>query len=80
MVEDINKNGVLTKTKAPLNWYLTNFHTSESWMIGLPNTDKYLKYDIVKKTTIKIRLCRKIITYISPIMIISAAILLMIIE
>ncbi len=80
MIEDVDKNGELTKTKAPLSWYLTNFHTLENWTIGLPKNDKYLKYDIVIKTANKIRLYRKIMAYTSPIMIICGVILLMTVE
>jgi hypothetical protein len=80
MIESINRDGELTKTKAPLSWYLTNFHTLESWTIGLPKSTKYLKYEIVTKTTSRIRLYRKIMAYTSPIMIICGIILLMIVE
>ncbi len=80
MIKDINENGELTKTKAPISWYLTNMHTFESWTIGLPKTDKYLKYELVVKTSNKIRICRKIMAYTSPIMIICGFILLMTVE
>tara|TARA_R110002049_G_scaffold85790_4_gene218157 strand:- start:424 stop:663 length:240 start_codon:yes stop_codon:yes gene_type:complete len=73
----INKEGKLTKTKAPISWYLTNFHTLDSWTIRLPTTDKYLKYEKVKSAVNRIRLCRKIMAYTAPIMIGCGFILLM---
>jgi len=80
MIDDIDRNCELTKTKAPTSWYLTNFHTIESWTIGLPKTDKYLKYEILEKTTKRIRLYRKIMAYTAPIMFICGTILLMNVE
>jgi hypothetical protein len=75
MIEDIDKNGELKNTKAPLSWYLTNFHTIDSWTIGLPKTEKYLKHEVVLKTTKKIQLCRRIMAYTFPIMVICGIIL-----
>jgi hypothetical protein len=43
MIDSIKKDGKLTKTKAPLFWYITNIYTIESWTITLPKEDKYLK-------------------------------------
>ena len=80
MIEDINESGELNKTKAPISWYLTNMHTIESWTIGLPQTDKYLKYEIVAKTSKRIRIYRKIMAYTSPIMIVCGFILLMTVD
>ncbi len=76
MIDDIDRNGELTKIKAPIIWYLTNSHTLICWTIGLPKTDKYLKYEIVKKTTKRLRLYRKIMAYTAPIAIICGALLM----
>lgn len=80
MIENINENGQLTKTKAPISWYLTNINTLKSWSIVLPTTDKYLKYELVLKTSKKIRICRKIMVYTSPIIILCGFILLMTVD
>jgi uncharacterized protein YlzI (FlbEa/FlbD family) len=77
MIDSINKNGELIKTKAPGSWYLTNFQTLDCWTISLPKTKKYLTYEKVNKTVNRIKLCRKIMTYTAPIMIICGAILLL---
>ena len=80
MIDSIDADGELTKTKAPISWYLTNFHTLDCWTIGLPKADKYLKYEKLKRTTNRIRNCRKIMAYTAPIMIVCGFILLMIVE
>jgi hypothetical protein len=77
MLDSINNDGELTKTKAPVSWYLTNFQTFDCWTISLPKTEKYLTYEKVNKTVNRIKLCRKIMTYTLPIMIICVAILLL---
>jgi hypothetical protein len=77
MIDSIDRDGELIKTKVPTSWYLTNFHTFDCWTISLPKTEKYLKYDIVNKTANRIRVSRKIMTYTAPIMIICGFILLM---
>ena len=75
-MDSIDKDGELTKTQAPTSWYLTNFHTLDCWIISLPKSDKYLKYEQLKRTTNRIRNCRKIMTYAAPIMIVCGFILL----
>lgn len=80
MMDSIDVNGELTKTKAPISWYLTNIHTLHCWTIGLPKAEKYLKYEKLKQTTNRIRNCRKIMAYTAPIMIVCGFILLMIVE
>jgi hypothetical protein len=77
MIDSIDRDGELTKTKASTSWYLTNFHTLDCWTISLPKTEKYLKYDIVNKTANRIRVSRMIMAYTAPMMIISGFILLM---
>ncbi len=80
MIDDIDKNGELKKTKAPISWYFTNLHTIEIWTISLPKSEKYLRFEIVEKTILQIQLHRKIMKYIAPIMIICGVTLLMITE
>ena len=70
MMDSIDSDGELTKTKAPASWYLTNFRTLDCWTIGLPKSDKYLKYEQLKRTTNRISNCRKIMAYTAPIMIV----------
>ncbi len=80
MMDDIHKRGRLLHTKAPKEWYLTNLHTIECWTITLPKSDKYLQYEIVAKTANRIRLCRKIFAYITPLMLVSAVALVWMME
>jgi len=77
MIDSINKDGVLTNTRASGSSYLTNFQTLDCWTISLPKTEKYLNFEKVKRTVNKIKMCRKIMTYTAPIMIICGAILLL---
>ena len=77
MLDSIESEGGLTKTQAPISWYLTNFHTIECWTIELPKSDKYLKYKQLKRTTKRIRNYRKVMAYAAPVMIICGFILLM---
>lgn len=77
MIDSINKDGELTKTKAPFRWYLTNYYTLECWTISLPKTEKYLKYDIVSKTTNKIKISRNFLAYAALAPILCGFILLM---
>jgi hypothetical protein len=80
MMDSIDADGELTKTQAPTSWYFTNFHTVDCWIIGLPKSDKYLKYEQLKRATNQIRNCGKIMTYTALIMIFCGFILLMIVE
>lgn len=80
MMDSIDLDGELTKTQAPTSLYFTNFYTLDCWAIGLPKSDKYLKYDQLERTTKRIRTYRKIMAYTAPIMIICGFILLMTVE
>ena len=77
MIDSIDRDGELTKTKAPISWYLINLKTLENWTISLPKTERYLKYKIVSMTANRIKVSRKIMAYTAPIMIICGFILLM---
>ncbi|PCI99380.1 MAG: hypothetical protein COB15_04145 [Flavobacteriales bacterium] len=80
MIDSINKDGALTKTKAPFSWYFTNFKTLECWTIKLPKSEKHLKYNKLAKTTVRIRIYRKIRASLAPVIIICGFILLMTVE
>ena len=80
MIDSIDADGELTKTQAPISWYLTNLHTLDCWTIGLPKADKYLRYAKLKRTTNRIRNCRKIMAYTAPILIVCGFILFMTVE
>ena len=80
MIDSIDQNGILTETEAPLHWYLTNMHTVECWTISLPDDEKYLKYEIVTRTWGRVQLCRKIMVYTLPIMIICGFTLLILLS
>ena len=80
MIDSIDSGGELTKTQAPTSWYLTNIHIVDCWTIGLPKSDKYLKYYQLERTTKRIKTDRKIMTYTAPVMIICGFILLMTVE
>ncbi len=77
MINSIDKDGELTRTKAPISWYLTNFPATECLVISLPKDEKYLKYDQVNRTSKRIRKYQIIIAVTAPIMIICGAILLL---
>ena len=80
MIDSIDQNGILTETEVPLHWYLTNMHTVECWTISLPDDEKYLKYEIVTRTWGRVQLCRKIMVYTLPIMIICGFTLLILLS
>jgi hypothetical protein len=50
MIDSINYDGKLTKTKAPLSMYFKTINTLECWTISLPKDEKYLKYERVRRT------------------------------
>ena len=77
ITDDLNKYGELKKTKAPMIWYISNFHVLDAWIIPLSQHDKYLKYKVVARTCNKIRVYRKVLAFILLITLISGFTLLM---
>jgi hypothetical protein len=75
MIDSINYDGKLTKTKAPLSMYFKTINTLECWTISLPKDEKYLKYERVRRTINHIRIYRKVILFLFPIAIILATFL-----
>jgi hypothetical protein len=75
MIDSINYDGKLTKTKAPLSMYLKNMNTLECWIIPLPKADKYLKHEILRKAINHIRIYRIVISFLLIVVIISSIIL-----
>lgn len=80
MIDSVDQSGELTRTKSKWVLYGRNSKTIDNWLIVLPKKEKYLKYGHVRKTVHKIKICRKIMTYSAPIMIVCGFILLMTIE
>lgn len=80
MMDSIDLDGELIKTRAPLKWYLTNFHTLTCWTISLPKSEKYLKYDIVNKAVKRISKSRRIMVYTGSVFIITGSILLIMVN
>jgi hypothetical protein len=80
MLDSIDETGNLTRTKAPLTAYLTSLETVDNWIMTTPTSDKYLKYDEVKRATTRIKKLRKLIYILTPIMVIGGAILLLTVD
>lgn len=80
MINSIDEDGDLTRTKSHQPFYGRSAKTVDDWLIRLPSSDKYLQYEIVKKTSNRIRTYRKLMAVLAPIMIICGAILLLTVE
>ena len=79
MIDSVNQNGELTRTKSKWMWYGRTAKTLDDWIIHLPTKEKYLKYEEVQRVVYRIGMCRKVMSYTALIMIISGMILLMIV-
>jgi hypothetical protein len=77
MIESINRNGDL-ESKAKFSSYLSSFYTIDSWFQSIPKEDKYLRFEDVRKTAIRIKSLRIILSFAGLIMLLGATILLMI--
>ena len=79
MIDLIDEEGELKTNK--IEWSLGgNSNTVSNWLISIPTSDKYLQYDKVKTTIDKIRVYRRMIGILGPIIIICAVILTNVIE
>ena len=80
MLDSIDETGKLTRTKAPLSAYLTNLETVDNWVITIPTSDKYLKFEEVKIATERVKKLRKLIYVLTPIMVVGGAVLLLTVD
>jgi hypothetical protein len=80
MINSIDEDGELTRSKSSQALYGRSAKTVDDWLIRLPSSDKYLQYDIVKKTSNRIRTYRMLMAVLAPIMIICGAILILTVE
>jgi hypothetical protein len=78
MIELIDKGDILEEHK--VKWSIGhNQHTVDNWLISIPSSEKYLKYQLVVATVQKLKRYRIIISVLIPILVISAIGLLTII-
>jgi hypothetical protein len=80
MMNSIEKDGVLTRVKAPRSWRFFNFQTLDCWEIKLPTTENHLKYKQLEIAVKRIKTCREIMVYTAPVMLVCGFILLVIVE
>ena len=63
MIDSIDEYGELKQTKSKHLWFGRSAKTVDDWVIELPESDKYLKYEVLVDSVDKIRFYRKIIGY-----------------
>lgn len=71
MIDLIDNGEILEEHK--VKWSIGyNLHTFDNWLISIPDSEKYLKYNLVVTTVQKLKRYRTIIGILFPILIASA--------
>src|SRR6267154_645869 len=75
MIDLIDKNDNLKADK--IKWSIGyNLHTVDNWLISIPTSEKYLRYELVTRTIKKINFQRTVLGISTVTLIVSALILL----
>lgn len=75
MIDLIDELGELKTNK--IKWSIGyNFHTLDNWLISIPTSNKYLKYELVTRTIERIKAYRTILGVSTTLLIICVLVLL----
>ena len=74
MIDLIDEKGELKTNK--IKWSIGyNLHTVDNWLISIPTSDKYLRYEMVTRTIKRIQTYRTVLGISATVLVVSVLIL-----